>query len=77
MTTVHVCREELQEVVRKPHGKPRHCFHCRKTGEFLYVVEAPVGLSYYGPTPRVECATCGTIDGDLFPGRGREWEDWS
>jgi hypothetical protein len=73
--TVYICREELEEIVRRTDGKPRWCFHCRTRREFLYVVQAPVGLSYYGPTPHVECATCGTYDGDCFPGTEREWGD--
>ena len=72
--TVHICRAELEEIVRGPDGE-RYCFKCRKNRTFLYVVRAPVGLSYYGPTPHVECAFCGTIDGDCFPGSEREWED--
>ena len=31
--------------------------------------------AWYGPTPHIECATCKTWDGDLFPGLSREWED--
>lgn len=72
--TLHICREEMREVVRQADGE-RFCFVCRKRRAFLYVVDTPVGMSYYGPTPRIECATCGTIDGDMFPGRAREWLD--
>jgi hypothetical protein len=38
------------------------------------VVTAPVGPSYYGPNPSIRCASCGTTDADLFPGRVREWD---
>jgi hypothetical protein len=73
--TLHICREELREVVRRSAGE-RFCFQCRKRRDFLYIVRAPVDeLSYYGPTPRIECKTCKAIDGDLFPGREREWRD--
>lgn len=73
---IHICcGPELEEVVRRTDGDPRWCFRCRKPRGFLYVVQAPVGLSWYGPTPHVECATCGAHDGDLFPGIAREWED--
>lgn len=65
----------LEEVVRRADGNPRWCFTCRRVRAFLYIVQAPVEMSYYGPTPHIECATCGTWDGDLFPGREREWED--
>ena len=69
-----ICRDKTREVKREPDGKDRWCFHCRKHRAFEYVVSAPVGVSYYGPNVRVECATCHTSDGDLFPGRIREWE---
>ena len=42
---------------------------------FVFVVTAPVGPSYYGPSLSVQCAACGTSDGDLFPGRTREWDE--
>lgn len=69
-----ICHEEMREVVRRPDGEPRWCFRCRKVRVFEYVVLAPVGISYYGPTPAIECGTCHLMDGDLFPGRSREWE---
>jgi hypothetical protein len=31
-------------------------------------------MSWYGPTPHVECSVCRLVDGDCFPGTGREWE---
>ncbi len=70
-----ICGEPLKEVMRRTDGDIRHCFHCRVKRRFEYVVMSPVGLSYYGPTPGIECATCHKADGDLFPGREREWED--
>lgn len=70
-----VCAEKTREVKREPHGEGRWCFHCRKHRAFEYVVSAPVGVSYYGPNVWVECAACHTADGDLFPGRTREWEE--
>lgn len=72
---VVVCREELREVRRDQDGAPRWCFRCRACRVFQYVVRAPVGPSYYGPNPGIECGTCGTSDGDLFPGRTREWDE--
>ena len=69
-----ICREEMREVRREPDGEPRWCFHCRKVRAFEFVVTAPVGPSYYDPSPDVECSTCHLSDGDLFPGRYREWE---
>ena len=67
-----ICGTDMEEVHRKSEGV-KWCFHCRTRHEFWWVVMAPVGLSYYGPT--------GSIDGikpecsDLFPGWTREWED--
>lgn len=60
-------------IVNKPDGE-RWCFVCRKRREFYYIVTAPVEPSYYGPNPDIKCGHCKTSDGDLFPGREREWE---
>lgn len=70
-----ICGEKLREAFRLRDGKERWCFRCRAKRTFEYVAAAPIGMSYYGPTPRVECATCHLTDGDLFPGNNREWED--
>jgi hypothetical protein len=69
-----LCGEPMEERRRVPHRADRWCFRCRTVRAFQFVVRAPVGVSYYGPTPAVECGTCGASDGDLFPGRYREWE---
>lgn len=50
------------------------CFHCRKRREFFFIVKAPAEPSYYGPDPDIQCGTCKTSDGDLFPGGEREWD---
>ncbi len=72
--TIHIhWTEPQEEVVREDIGE-RWCFQCRKRREFQYVVMAPVGMSWYGPSPSIRCE-CGAIDGDLFPGREREWSD--
>jgi hypothetical protein len=73
-----ICHESMEEVIRKPDGVARWCFHCRKVRDFLYVVTRPTDrMSYYGPNPSVRCASCNTDDGDCFPGRYRIWEeDW-
>ena len=74
-TTIHICREELREIVRRDDGE-RWCFRCRKRRTFQYVALAPVDpMSWYGPTPQIRCGTCGALDGDLFPGSEREWMD--
>lgn len=64
----------MQETYRRPDGE-RWCFICRRVRAFVYVVDAPTDPeSYYGPTPSIRCESCGTVDGDCFPGRQREWE---
>ncbi|MGC5249641.1 hypothetical protein ACPXB3_22285 [Gordonia sp. DT219] len=64
----------MTETLRRPDGE-RWCFRCRARRVFQYVVDAPTEPSYYGPNTRIECGTCHLTDGDLFPGRSREWED--
>jgi hypothetical protein len=70
--SIHILHMPMEEVDRRSEGE-RWCFRCRKRREFEYVISAPIGLTYYGPTEQVECTHCGMIDGDLFPGYGREW----
>lgn len=72
---VVVCGEELQTVKDEADGSARWCFRCRAVREFRFIVKAPVGYSYYGPNPSIRCATCDLSDGDLFPGRFREWDE--
>lgn len=62
-----------EEVTRKPDGE-HWCFVCRKRRRFDFVVRAPIEPSYYGPNPSIVCEL-GHTDGDLFPGRFREWPD--
>ena len=52
----------------------RWCFVCRKRRRFDLIVKVPVEPSYYGPSPSI-VGECRHVDGDLFPGRIREWED--
>lgn len=62
------------EVSRKPYSENAWCFVCRKRRDFVFVVRrADVEIDWYGPWPSVECSE-GHSDGDLFPGRVREWE---
>jgi hypothetical protein len=63
----------MEEIVRESEGE-RWCFHCRKRREFFYIVTAPVEPDWYGPNVDIKCGTCATSDGDLFPGREREWD---
>lgn len=65
----------MREFSRKPDGETRWCFTCRKRRDFEKVISVPDGLSYYGPNGRIECTTCRTDDGDLFPGNYRIWDE--
>ncbi|MGO1522867.1 MAG: hypothetical protein ACTHV8_04165 [Nesterenkonia sp.] len=73
--SINICRGPAMEAIRDdPHGDPRWCFACRKVNDFRFIVMASIEPSYYDPEPKVVCAECATTDGDLFPGRIREWE---
>lgn len=78
--SVHILDTPMEEVRRGPDGE-RWCFTCHKRREFERVASAPIVTSlddtgcWYGPSTRIECTRCRTIDGDLFPGYSREWED--
>jgi len=73
--SVTICRgPETAEIHREQLGE-RWCFVCRKRREFAYAVRAPIEPSYYGPNYSVVCHVCDTMDGDLFPGYSRDWED--
>lgn len=71
---VVICGTRMKEYSRQSEGT-RWCFCCRRRAEFQRVVTVPDGRSYYGPSIRIECANCKTPDGDLFPGRFREWNE--
>jgi hypothetical protein len=71
-----VCGTRMKEYSRTSEGI-RWCFACRKRVEFQRVVTIPDGMSYYGPSISIDCTNCGAYDGDLFPGRYREWVEQS
>lgn len=72
----YLCRSTgTRELVRRRDGRKRWCFKCRAVRRFEYVVRADIEPSWYDPCPSIECAVCETSDGDLFPGRTREWEE--
>lgn len=75
MALVVVCGEPMKELTRKPDGEPRWCFGCRKVRDFVFVVSGSVEPSYYAPNPSIRCEHCDLHDGDLFPGRLREWSE--
>lgn len=71
--TVHVNRPgPIRTIVDEPHGDPRWCFRCRKRVPFRFIVRGEIEPSYYEPVPDVRCEA-GHSDGDMFPGRFREW----
>lgn len=75
MHAVHICQgPEMETVVDEPDGETRWCFICRERVEFRFIVEAPKEPSYWPPFASIQCVS-GHTDGDLFPGRGREWHE--
>ena len=81
-TAVTITRGPQMEVTRdEKDGDERWCFKCRERREFRFIVRAPsvedmmATGGFYGPTASIECAKCGTDDGDCFPGRYRIWGD--
>lgn len=77
MSTV-ICRSPFGVIKRKPNGEVRWCFYCRARVAFDFVVRGntdPDYDDYYGPAPSIECAEKGHGDGDMFPGRYREWDE--
>lgn len=79
--STHVLHTPMVETYRRIQGKRRWCYHCRKKQWFEQLREVPICETgdetgcYYGPTSRIECVVCRTVDSDLFPGRERVWED--
>jgi hypothetical protein len=71
--SLHILRVPTRVVSQRPDGE-RWCFQCRKRVPFTLTIHTPVDVgSYYGPHASIECER-GHDDGDLFPGRSREWE---
>jgi hypothetical protein len=77
-THVLILVTPMEDVLWESFGE-RYCFSCRTRREFERIVSLPVVTSpddsgaWYGPSVRIECATCRTVDGDVFPGRVRDW----
>jgi hypothetical protein len=69
---VVICGTHMEEVHRTTEGE-RWCFTCRKRHEFWWVVMAPAGISYYGPSARMEGMRRDCTD--LFPGWYRQAVD--
>lgn len=68
-----LCGDEMREARRVLNGEARWCFHCRDRRDFERITRVPVRPSYHDPFVTIECTVCHTPDGDLFPGRCREW----
>ena len=73
--TLHICYGPATHEIHRESLGERWCFKCRKRREFVFSVSATIEPSYYGPNPSVRCTVCDLFDGDLFPGRAREWGD--
>ena len=71
-----ICYGPRMKEIRRDDLGERWCFRCRKRCPFTFTVSAPVEPSNYGPSASVSCDR-GHDDGDLFPGRYREWEETS
>jgi hypothetical protein len=75
MSVLHVLRVPSHVVSELADGEPRWCFYCRQRVAFARTIYAPDDpMSYYGQHGSVKCEN-GHEDGDLFPGRWREWGD--
>lgn len=71
--SIHILRVPTHIHHRKSLGY-RWCFRCRKRRLFVQFTHVPDDpMSYYGAHYTVSCLS-GHDDGDLFPGRYREWE---
>ena len=66
-----ICGTRMIEYSRETMGI-NWCFHCRTRHEFWLVIEVPDGISYYGPSARVEGTDRKCTD--LFPGWSREYD---
>lgn len=71
-----LCYGPPMRQIRRDELPERWCFTCRQRRPFLFLVTAPAVPSYYGPSASVRCDR-GHDDGDLFPGRFREWSEAS
>ena len=77
---VTICRgPEMHEVKRWDEGI-HWCFVCRKRVQFWQIVKAPsmedliAWMGFYSHSRTIECER-GHLNGDLFPGRWREWDE--
>jgi hypothetical protein len=74
VTVLHVHRVATRVYSQREDGV-RWCFLCRKRAPFTLTVHVPTDpMSYYGPHASIECER-GHNNGDLFPGRIREWSE--
>lgn len=73
---MHICGPRSYRLVSLRTHRVAWCFRCRKHRAHMEKVEAPTDIEdmMWGPIARVYCAACGLTDGDMFPGRWREWD---
>lgn len=69
-----VCLPGATEVIRRESMGVKWCFVCRERVEFEFTVTREIAPSYYDPNPGVHCVPGHHWNGDLFPGRYREWD---
>ena len=69
---IAICGTDMEEYSRESIGE-RWCFTCRVRHDFTWVYMRPTGLSYYGPTARLQGMSMSCSD--LFPGWVREAPD--
>lgn len=75
MSAVHILHVPTRIYSEREDGDPRWCFYCRKRTPFIRRVHVSTDpMSYYGPHATIECERSHE-DGDLFPGRFREWSE--
>lgn len=70
---INICRPGKTEVIKTTPREIKWCFVCRKCVEFTDYLIAEIEPLYYDPWWRRTCPR-GHDDGDLFPGRYREYD---
>lgn len=74
MSNVHISWTGPTKVIHREALDTRWCFVCRKRVEFEFTLTATVEPSYYDPNPAIHCVPGHHWNGDVFPGRSREWD---
>lgn len=90
-TGVSICHAPAKHVLDREevHSESSWCFRCRGRHDFMWRVYAvpqeatsalldsdnPYADVWCEPYAQIECGSCGSVDGDLFPGWIREWDN--